>query len=64
MGIKNMRFSFELDRKNPETILEQLENALRMKLDRSQEPLRYAIVSVSGRKAVVEVSILDRKDVV
>lgn len=64
MGIKNMRFSFGLDRSRPEAILEQLENALRMKLERGQEPLRYAIVSVSGGRAVVEASVLDRKGVV
>jgi hypothetical protein len=60
MPITNIRFSFGIDKSKPRALLEQVQAALKAQLKDSQVPLRYAVVSVSGRKAVVEASVLDR----
>ncbi len=64
MSISNIRFSFEINKNRPETILGQLQAALKSRLGKNQVPLRYAIVSVSGRRAVIEVSVLDKKGLI
>jgi len=61
MGIRNVRFSFELDRSSPKSYLDQVRRALKKRLKPGQEPLRYAIVSVSGKRAFVEASVLDKE---
>lgn len=64
MAITNVRFSFTIDRTKPEALLGQLQAKIKAELANDQEPLRYAIVSLSGSKAVVEVSVLDKRGLV
>jgi hypothetical protein len=64
MAIGNTTFSFSINKSKPEGILEQLQAALKARLGKDQVPLRYAIVSVTGSKAVVEVSYIDKRGLV